>query len=127
MAEKDEEGLNILDGNSEELVPKIDIFMDSCANANIFSLDMMKAIVDSLMNSNLQKISVKGGKKFRFEDDHIIYLTEALMKSNIQLVDLSLTYHRITGFIYLFYLENICCKIKLNINIIIICFFRYWY
>ena len=100
MAELQEDEVNILDDNNEELVPKIDIFMDSCANSNIFSLDMMKAIVDSLMNSNLQKISVKGGKSFRFEDDHIIYLTEALMKSNIQLVDLSLTYHRITGFIY---------------------------
>ena len=83
--------------NNDQLVSKIDVFMDFCANANIFSLDMMKAIVDSLMTSNLQKISVKGSKKFRLTDEHVIYLTEALMKSNIQLIDLSLTYHKITG------------------------------
>ena len=83
--------------NDQKEVLKIEVFVDSCGNANCFSLDMIKAITDSLLISNLQKISIKGSKNIRFNDYHIIYLTEALMKSNIQLVDLSLTYHKITG------------------------------
>lgn len=118
--EDEGKGNYVEDIDSEQSVSKIDVFMDSCANSNVFSLDMMQAIVDSLMSSNLQKISVKGGKKFRLEDDHVIYLTEALMKSNIQLVDLSLTYHKITGYLANCKLYFYCILFIISIIIILL-------
>jgi len=43
------------------------------------------------------KLAIKGSIcGFRLNDNHVISLTEAIIRSNIQLIDISLSYHRIT-------------------------------
>ena len=82
---------------------KINSFKRICEKSKCFSIDISNALAGSLRTSNLFKIAIKGMPSFRFDDTGVIQLVEAVIKSNIQLVDLSLPYHRITGNAYSFF------------------------
>lgn len=71
------------------------------------SADVNPAVVRSLLtalsSSNLLRIKIKGSSNgLRLNDAHVIGLTESIVKANIQLLELSLTYHLITGIVFLF-------------------------
>lgn len=57
---------------------------------------MVEEVTTSLQNSQLSSISIKGSAHFRFTDDLIHTLTEALISSKISLKSLYLRNHRIT-------------------------------
>lgn len=59
---------------------------------------MVYAVMNSLQTNQLTKLSIKGSDlDVRFTDKHIIKLTESLISANIQLSEVSLPYHEITG------------------------------
>ena len=89
------------DRNDLEMKEKLALFndvMESSENFHLFNPMIVNYIEKSLKVSNLTKIAIKGSiAGFRFNDNHVVSLVEAIVKSNIQLLDLSLTYHHITG------------------------------
>ena len=75
----------------------VDIIATS-EHTSIFTPKILSSFEESLRLNNLFKISIKGSSStFRLNDNHIIGFTESLIKSNIRLAELSLTYHQITG------------------------------
>ena len=80
-----------------EIDEKLNSFKKICEKSKYFPINISNSLVGSLRTSNLFKIAIKGVPSFRFNDTGVIQLVEAVVKSNIQLVDLSLPYHRITG------------------------------
>ncbi len=64
---------------------------------------MIILLSNSLITTQLQEIQIKGTINFRFNDDLIGFFVEGLIKSQISLVSLSLSHHRINdiGFIQL--------------------------
>lgn len=57
---------------------------------------MVEEVTTCLQNSHLSSISIRGSAHFRFTDDLIHTLTEALITSKISLKSLYLPNHRIT-------------------------------
>ena len=80
---------------------KIAFFEDYCKTSSSFPIHIIRSLATSLRQSNLFKIAIKGSQSYRFDDTGVFQLVDALIKSNIYLVDLSLPYHRITGFFVL--------------------------
>jgi hypothetical protein len=76
---------------------KLEVFVSAAEFSGAFSNDMISSLIKSLRTSHLIKISIKGrAGGFQFTDAIVISLTESIVKANIQLVDLVLTYHQIT-------------------------------
>lgn len=76
---------------------KLEVFVSAAEFSGAFSNDMIYSLIKSLRTSQLMKISIKGvNGGFKFTDANVISLTESIVKANIQLVDLVLTYHHIT-------------------------------
>ena len=65
--------------------------------------ETMTMIIDELRFTKLTKLHLKGSQvQVRLTDTNVIRMTAALLAANIQLQELSLPYHRITGkFMYL--------------------------
>jgi hypothetical protein len=61
-------------------------------------LDLCELTLNSLQYSYLRKLEIRGSNlPNRFNDNDIIHLIEGLVAANVQLEELSLPYHRITG------------------------------
>ena len=57
---------------------------------------MVETVEISLRKSNMASISIKGNADFRFTDDLVIVLVEALVRCNFALEALRLRNHRLT-------------------------------
>lgn len=86
--------------DSPEELAKLSRFKQILQHSEILdgnSLDV-GFLVESLSMNNLLKLNVRGSTcGFRLNDSHVIGLIESMIKCNIQLQDLSLSYHHITG------------------------------
>jgi hypothetical protein len=65
---------------------------------NGFPSSLLSAVMCELQSSQLSRIVLVGSKlPVRLNDDDVINLVESLLYSNIQLSELRLLYHNITG------------------------------
>ena len=77
---------------------KLENFGDAALATGAFTGNMVPFIYKSLEYSNLRSLAIKGFEGgFKLNDSHVISLTMAILKAEIKLVDLLLTYHEITG------------------------------
>jgi hypothetical protein len=72
---------------------QIEAFVAACDEGSSIMVDK---VVNNLQVSQLSCISINGSEHFRFSDDLIHTLTEALIASKISLTSLFLRNHRIT-------------------------------
>jgi len=84
--------------NEKSMEEKLTAFTESCDNTNTIPKFFISTLESTLRVNNLFKIAIKGTPEFRFDDLSITTLVESIIKADILLVDLSLTYHRINGF-----------------------------
>jgi hypothetical protein len=76
---------------------KLESFGVTAEESGAFNGNMVPFIYKSLEYNNLRSLAIKGFEGgFKLNDSHVISLTMAILKADIQLVDLLLTYHLIT-------------------------------
>lgn len=76
----------------------ISILLTDQNSAYAFHSELLDIIANNIRLNQLSKLTIKGsGMDKRIGDFEVVRLVEALVAANIQLEEISLPYHRITG------------------------------
>ena len=92
------------------ITDQVKVYINNCeeessSSSSSSSLPLLQSMIvissNSLIQSQLLEISIKGNSNFRFNDEIITFMIENLIKSNISLCSLFITHHNISdvGFI----------------------------
>jgi hypothetical protein len=90
--------------NNSQTEEDLNNFLSLIQSSNLFSSEVIGILYSSLKVSDLKKIYIDGSKSgIRLDDEHISYLTSAIERSNIELDELSLPHHKVTGILNFIY------------------------